>query len=183
MGRLNKPAIPGYEYRSPKRTNARDLTPNLREDTGASQRADLERIGRGLNADAATEHNRRMQQEAGGRAVSRTLGRAGLLGAAATGGYELGKEIDKRNPKIGEAIDKAIDAVAVRGERAKLTPDAARRIREMEGNDDQGADTSSPVRAEAYDQAIRHAKGGKVTSASRRADGIAKRGKTRGKYV
>ncbi len=109
MGRLNKPAQPGYKYRSPNQTNARDLTPNLEEDVVASQRADTERIGKGLKSPAEREYNRKMQQEAGGRALSRSLSRAGLLSAAGMAGYDAGKEIDKEFPSIGKAIDKAVD--------------------------------------------------------------------------
>jgi hypothetical protein len=180
MGRLNKPAIPGYQYRSPERTNARDLTPNLEEDVVGSQRADLERIGRGLNPSAKREYNRRLQQEAGGRAVSRSLSRAGLLSAAGMAGYDAGKEIDKEFPSIGKAIDKAVDKASVRGERAKLTPRASQRLRDM---DDEGMKREA-MRAVAPDEDyIPYAKGGKVSSASKRADGAAKRGRTRGKIV
>lgn len=37
MGRLNKPEIPGYRYRSAGQTNAKDLMPNLREDVVAAK--------------------------------------------------------------------------------------------------------------------------------------------------
>ena len=80
MGRLNKPAKEGYRYRSPNQTNAEDLAPNLLEDVAASQEADFGRIRRGVDSTATNPANRRRQQEAGGRATLRSLGRAGLLG-------------------------------------------------------------------------------------------------------
>ena len=85
MGRLNKPAIEGYKYRSPNQTNAKDLTPNLREDVIASQKADTERISRGLDTSETRPQNRKQVQEAGGRAISRSTGRAkpGPPGSAA----------------------------------------------------------------------------------------------------
>ena len=96
MGRLNKPEIPGYRYRSPGQTNARDLTPNLREDVIESQRADTERIRRGLDTAETRPQNRRQVQEAGGRATTRTGGRAGLAGLALEAGYMGGRELDER---------------------------------------------------------------------------------------
>jgi hypothetical protein len=67
MGRLNKPAIPGYRYRSPGQTNARDRMPNLLEDVIESQGADTERIRRGLDTAETRPQNRKQVQEAGGR--------------------------------------------------------------------------------------------------------------------
>lgn len=48
LGRLNKPEIEGYKYRSPDQTNAKDYTPNLRENVGKSVEADAERIKKEL---------------------------------------------------------------------------------------------------------------------------------------
>ena len=87
MGRLNKPEIPGYKYRSPGQTNAKDLMPNLREDVLESQKADVERICRGLDTTKTRPQNRGQGQEAGGRATTRTGGRAGLAGLAGEIGY------------------------------------------------------------------------------------------------
>lgn len=134
MGRLNQPEIPGYRYRSPGQTNAYDLTPNLREDTPASQRADIERIRRGIEAPAQAEHNRRRQRSAGMRAASRTGSRVGLTGAALQGGYEAGRAIDEATGVGRKMVDKAgplIDRAAT-GERVKLSEDSKRRIKEEE---------------------------------------------------
>jgi hypothetical protein len=118
-----------------------------------------------------------MQQEAGGRAVSRTLGRAGLLNAAGVAGYDLGREIDKEFPSIGKAIDKAVDKASVRGTRAKLTPEAQDRA-----HFEEAAEAIEKHEARKKD-GDGYKKGGKVSSASKRADGAAQRGKTRGKIV
>lgn len=131
MGRLNKPAKEGYRYRSPNQTNANDALPNLREDVGASQRADNERIRRSFRDSTPTdrtptaldERNRRNRQEAGGRAMTRTGGRAGLVGLAGAAGEALGREIDRRtgaSGKIAEAvarrtIDPKVDRMLGRG--------------------------------------------------------------------
>ena len=184
MGRLNKPAKEGYRYRSPNQTNAEDLTPNLLEDVGASQAADMRRVGRGLSPTAASPANRLRQQEAGGRATLRSLGRAGLLGAA----VEAGREIDRRNPEVGEAAEKIIEGSGVgslmrRGAvspgRVELSDDAEQRFVDRD-----------VLRARAAADEIMkeqkgrgYAKGGSVGSASKRADGCAQRGKTKGRMI
>jgi len=135
MGRLNKPAQPGYRYRSPGQTNARDLTPNLEEDVIASQSADAERIRKGLNADAKREYNRRLQQEAGGRAMLRSAGRAGLTTAALEGGYRAGRALDEKTgagKKLVEetGLGKMAERAAKPKEKVELSEYAKRRIAE-----------------------------------------------------
>ena len=180
MGRLNKSAKEGYTYRSPSQTNARDLLPNLREDVVASQRADAERIGKGLNPTAGREYNRRMQQEAGGRATTRTAGRAGLAGLAAETGYKIGREIDERTGVGKKIVEKSglgdvVDKVVNMRDKVKLSQ------REKEDSDDSDASDKFQPRYSEGDFGMK--KGGKVSSASSRADGIAQRGKTKGRYL
>jgi hypothetical protein len=203
MGRLNKPSREGYTYRSPGQTNAKDVTPNLREDVVASQSADNERIRRGLNADAARANNRRTQQEAGGRAITRTGGRAGLAALAGEAGYALGRKIDEETGIGKKIVDKtvgpSIDRVVAAKERVTLSPEAKARIEAGELEEKASVkpmkrtmDSASPEgkmrpgRNEEIDDETRESaggykRGGKVNSASRRGDGIAQRGKTRGK--
>jgi hypothetical protein len=203
MGRLNKPSREGYTYRSPGQTNAKDVTPNLREDVVASQSADNERIRRGLNADAARANNRRTQQEAGGRAITRTGGRAGLAALAGEAGYALGRKIDEETGVGKKIVDKtvgpSIDRVVAAKERVTLSPEAKARIEAGELEEKASVkpmkrtmDSASPEgkmrpgRNEEIDDETRESaggykRGGKVNSASRRGDGIAQRGKTRGK--
>ena len=189
MGRLNKPEIPGYRYRSPRQTNARDLTPHPLEDAAASQEADLGRIRRGLNADAAREHNRRSQQEAGGRATLRTGTRAGLAGLAYEGGKAAGRALDEEYPELGKKIvDKtvgpAIDkAVEMSRDKVELSKDAKQRM---------GSEETPKKRHRALEEMSQAyedfrtgkgmKKGGKVTASSR-GDGCAQRGKTRGRML
>jgi len=172
MGRLNKPAIPGYDYRSPGQTNARDLMPNLREDVIESQRADAERIRRGLDTAETRPQNRRQVQEAGGRATTRTGGRAGLLQLAGEAGYGLGREIDERTgagKKMVESSEvlKAIAKKMGDSDRVKLSEDSRNRI----------ADMQNDQAMREVDAEKKYAKGGYVKS----ADGIAQRGKTKGR--
>ena len=185
MGRLNKPEIPGYRYRSPRQTNARDLTPHPLEDAAASQEADLGRIRRGLNADAAREHNRRLQQEAGGRATLRTGTRAGLAGLAYEGGKAAGRALDEKYPELGKKIvDKTvgpvIDKVVEKSrDKVELSKDAKRRVKE---ESDESVDTRGDYDYEPTARMMGMKKGGKVTASSR-ADGCAQRGKTRGRML
>jgi hypothetical protein len=205
MGRLNKSAKEGYTYRSPGQTNAKDATPNLREDVIASQSADNERIKRGLNADAARANNRRTQQEAGGRAITRTGGRAGLAALAGEAGYALGRKIDEETGVGKKLIDKtvgpSIDRAVASKDRVTLSPEAKARIeageleekasvkpmkRAMKNESPEGK--MRPGRNEEIDDETRESaggykRGGKVNSTSRRGDGIAQRGKTKGKYL
>ena len=172
MGRLNKPEIPGYRYRSPGQTNARDLTPNLREDVLESQNADAERIRRGLDTTKIRPQNRGQVQEAGGRATLRSAGRLGAAGVAGEVGYGLGREIDERTgagKKMVESSEglKAIAKKMGDSDRVKLSEDSKNRIADMENDQ-----AMREVDAEK-----KYAKGGYVKS----ADGIAQRGKTKGR--
>jgi hypothetical protein len=201
MGRLNRPAKPNYPYRSPNQTNAEDLTPNLLEDVGASQAADMRRVGRGLSPTAASPANRLRQQEAGGRATLRSLGRAGLLGAAAEAGKKFGEDLDKYDPTVGPAVEKAIEKSGVgslmrRGAvppgRVEFTDEAEQEFinRDVERGMRIAREKSDEEREERRvkidrERALRtgakegYASGGFV----RKADGIAQRGKTKGRFV
>ena len=178
MGRLNKPAKEGYKYRSPSQTNAKDLTPNLREDVIASQKADAERIRRGLDTSETRPQNRRQVQEAGGRATTRTGGRAGLAGLAAELGYGIGREIDERTGVGKKIVEKSglgdvVDKVVNMRDKVKLS----KREKADDSDDSDASDKFQPRRSEG-DFGMK--KGGAV-SASKRADGIAQRGKTKGR--
>jgi hypothetical protein len=182
MGRLNRPAQEGYTYRSPGQTNARDLLPNLGEDVISSQRADAERIRRGLNPTAQSEYNRRMQQEAGGRGTTRSGGRAGLAGLAAELGYGIGREIDERTGIGKKIVEKSglgdvVDKVVNMRDKVKLS----KRAKESDDSDDSDASDKFEARRSEGDFGMK--KGGKVSSASKRADGCCVKGKTKGRYL
>ena len=180
---LNQPTREGYTYRSPAQTNANSLTPHIFETAGSSQRADLGRMARGVTTPAASERGRTAQRAAGLRALSRTGGRAAYLAAAGKGGYELGEIIDE---KLTKAEKKKLAAAEAD---AKASKERA----------DKEVDTSSAdpdfVRGEQYGRGApdgmkrggkvkKMASGGmtsKASSASKRADGIAQRGKTKGR--
>lgn len=190
MGRLNKPAKEGYRYRSPNQTNAEDFTPNPREEFPASAAADLERIRKGVSPTAHARNlynsdiNRRRQQEAGGRATLRSLGRLGIAGTAGAAGAELGMALDERYPAIGKAAEKLIEksgvgALARRGAvppgRVELTDEAKQRIEDEEST----RDVQRARKKVAEERGEEYARGGFV----KKADGIAQRGKTKGRMV
>jgi len=208
MGRLNKPAKEGYVYRSPGQTNARDILPNLREDVMASQSADSDRIRRGLDTSETRPQNRAQVQNAAGRAITRIAGRAGLAGLAGEAGYALGRKIDEETGVGKKIVDKtvgpSIDRVVASKDRVTLSPEAKARIEAGELEEKASVkptkqtpmkrtmDSASPEgkmrpgRNEEIDDDTRESAGGykhggSVSSASKRADGIARRGKTRGK--
>lgn len=137
MGRLNKSAQPGYTYRSPNQTNANDLLPNLSEDVVASQSADNERIRRGMDTSSTRPQNRAQVQNAAGRAITRSLGRANAAGLALQGGYEAGRYIDEKTgagKKLVEAtgLGRATDAAVNKRDKATLTKDAKQRLEDHE---------------------------------------------------
>ena len=189
MGRLNKPSKAGYDYRSPNQTNAQDLMPNLLEDVIASQNSDLDRIVRSNNeSPSQTEGRRRSpmgnvsQRDAAGRAMLRSMGRAGLAGNAFGIGSEIGRYIDEKTGAgkkmveksgLGDLIDKAIN----KRDKVELSPESKARLAEME------VDKFRSNVEDDEDITKTFKRGGKVSSASSRGDGIAKRGKTRGRMV
>lgn len=128
MGRLNKPAIEGYKYRSPGQTNAKDKMPNFREDVVASQKADVDRIKRSMDTAETRPQNLKQVQGMGDRAISRTLGRAGAVGAALMGGYDLGRAIDEKTGIGKKMVDKVMGPAKVEGDRVELSEDSKKRI-------------------------------------------------------
>jgi len=149
--------------------------PNLREDVHESQKADAERIRRGLDTAETRPKNRKQVQEAGGRAITRTGGRAGLAGLAGEVGYGLGREIDERTDvgkKMvkGSEVLKSIADKMGDSDRVKLSKDSKERIADMENDE-------AMREVDAEKETKKYAKGGYVKS----ADGIAQRGKTKGR--
>jgi len=196
MPKLNKPAKEGFQYRSPEQTNAKSVLPHPKEDVMASQRADIGRIRQGLNAPGKTERGRAMQQEAGGRAIARTAGRAAAVGAAGLGGAEMGKRLRDRadaekmrpdaemGPSMGSDMDSNVEVPAPRPRprpRPMPTPSPTSSMREGRNeniDDETRARAMESVGMKKGGMTKKYAKGGSVSS---RADGIAQRGKTRGK--
>jgi hypothetical protein len=189
LGRLNKPAIEGYKYRSPNQTNAQDYTPNLKEDAGKSVKADAERMKKGL--DPTTNESQRTK-DAAGRATTRMTSRAGLGGAAYVAGEEIGKKLDEKFPELGRkiveksGIGPAIDKIVNMRDKVELSKSAKERLNEDEDEKPSRSPRVSENEStrEMLDMMGKsHLKtGGTVRSkASKRADGCAVRGFTRAK--
>jgi hypothetical protein len=106
-----------------------------------------------------------MQQEAGGRALTRTGSRVGVAALAAEAGNELRKAKEEADEE-----KRTSKASALRGTAARVA-------------DTSGADPGA-VRGMQYGRGAPDGmkRGGKVSSASSRGDGCAQRGKTKGKF-
>lgn len=192
MPKLNKPEIPGYKYAHPEETSAKSLTPHPKERVLESQSSDIERIKKGLDTSETRPQNRSQVQSAAGRAVTRSLGRAGAAGAALEAGRAIGEEIDKRTGAgkamveksgLGGLADKAINS----RDKVELSKDAKERVADEKGwNEVKRAlrETDEDIEASKYAKPDQYKRGGKVKpTASSRGDGIAQRGKTRGRYL
>lgn len=200
LGRLNKPAKEGYDYKSPNQTNAQDYTANLKEDFLKSVKADNERIKKGLDpskeSPAQTEsrrnspHGNLSQKDAAGRGITRHMSRAGILGTGLGIGSVIGKELDKEYPELGRNIVEksgmgpAIDKIVNMRDKVELSKNAKERLNENEDDKPSRSPRVSENEStkEMLDSFGRSGmkKGGIVrSSASKRADGIAKKGFTR----
>lgn len=100
----NKDDEPGQPRpnRSPRQSNANEPTPSLQEDFMRTQRADNERMNRGINPPNPRPQNVAQNISAGNRAEARTIGRTNRVGGAAVGAYLLTKASMALAEKAGE---------------------------------------------------------------------------------
>jgi hypothetical protein len=131
-----------------------------------------------------------MQQEAGGRGTTRSGGRAGLAGLAAELGYGIGREIDERTGVGKKIVEKSglgdvVDKVVNMRDKVKLS----KREKADDSDDSDASDKFQPRYSEGDfgmkkgGKVKKMASGGKVSSASSRADGCCVKGKTKGRYL
>lgn len=139
--------------RSPGQSNANRVLPSLKEDLVKSQSEDIKRVGKGLSP-TGKGAARLSQQEAAGRAITRTASRAaGAVGALAQG-YEIGRAIDEETGIGKKLVDKsgmgkAVEDV-VKTERAggvKLSAESKQRIKD-EADSEMKRESSRGVKAE-----------------------------------
>ena len=180
---LNKPAKRGLEYRSPEQTNANSLVPNLNENVIASQRADIARMLKARSANETPKQQRDIDLSKV-RAASRTATRAALAAGAGKAAYDGAKE-DEGTEETKASKPRAEEEEAPKERRKYSVPttDAKERIAEDKAfreNEKALQEVDAEIESEKYGKGDKYAKGGSV-SASRRGDGIAQRGKTRGK--
>lgn len=136
--------------RSPTQSNAARALPSLKEDVSASQSRDTSRIGRGLSPTGQSALTRAAQQEAAGRAITRTTARAGLAGAALTAGYELGKALDEKTGIGKKVVNAVLGEAKEKGPRVELSAYSKQRLSELkEDNKKETAKEKAPVKKAA----------------------------------
>jgi len=191
MGRLNRsaPEDAAIRFDSAGQTNAKDLTPNLREDVARGVKQDAGRIKKGMDTSETRTQNRAQVQNAAGRAITRMASRAGLAGAALEGGYEAGRAVDEKTGLGKKIVEKSglgdlAERVVNSRDKVELSKESKERIAKsepVEATFRKSKDTEKePPEMATHYKPDNYKSGGKV-NASRRADGIAQRGKTRGK--
>jgi len=125
--------------RSPGQSNANRARPSLNEDVVESQRRDNQRIARGLMPTAEGAGGRKAQQDAGGRAVTRTGTRA-LRGAVAfEAGYALGREVDEKTSIGKKIVDKTglgklAEKAVNKRDKVELSKSSKERLEDMESD-------------------------------------------------
>ena len=189
MGRLNRSAPKDaiVRFDSAGQTNARDLTPSLREDVARGAKQDAERIKKGMDTSETRPQNKAQVQNAAGRAITRMASRAGLAGAALEGGYEAGRAIDEKTGLGKKMVEKSglgdlAERMVNSRDKVELSKESKERIAKAEPIE--ATSRKSKDREEEPPEMATHYKPDNYKSggmASSRADGIAQRGKTRGK--
>jgi hypothetical protein len=125
--------------RSPGQSNANRARPSLNEDVVESQRRDNQRIARGLMPTAEGAGGRKAQQDAGGRAVTRTGSRAGAAALAFEAGYAAGREVDEKTgigkkivdkTGLGKMAEKAVN----KRDKVELSKSSKERLEDMESD-------------------------------------------------
>ena len=182
----------------PSKPTKWDKLPSMTEDVVRRSREDLGAIRRGMGAGASKLSGTAQDvvKEAGARGLTRMAGRVAPAAAALEAGYTLGREIDERTGAGKKVVDesglgRAAGRAALAGrEGAKLSAGAKQRMADME-NDEALRSVDTERAASKYGKGDEEGmkRGGKVkkyaaggsVSASRRADGIAAKGKTRGR--
>jgi len=123
--------------RSPGEDNAAKSRPSLVSDMGKSQSKDIERISKGM--DTTPRRGIASQQNAAGRAILRTAGRANYGAAAFETGYALGRAIDEetgagKKMVEGSQVLKEVSRKLSDSDKVSLSKDAKERIAEIESD-------------------------------------------------
>lgn len=109
--------------------------PGLTEDVVDRTAEDIGKVRKRMNVDSTNLKGgaRESVREAGARGARRLGARAGAVGAALQGGYDLGREIDERTGVGKKLVDKtvgpAIDRAVNKRDKVELSEDAKERIR------------------------------------------------------
>jgi len=185
-----------------------DNLPGLEDNFLDRVREDYQKTKKGINVDSSKLKGgaKEAVREAGRRATNRNVGRGGAAQAAFEAGYMGGKAIDKETGLGKKIVDKGglgdiVDKAASRRDKVELTKSAKERLEDAE-IDEIRRDTDAKEKARReysgrYEDGTRlpdeesykgdgMKRGGRVKkmasggmTASKRADGIATRGKTK----
>ena len=182
-----------------------DNLPGLKDDVVERAKEDFAKGKKGRNVDSSklTGGAKEAVREAGKRADNRNVGRAGAGQVMFEIGYGVGRKIDEKTGLGKKMVDKsglgdAAEKAANRRDKVELSKDAKARLDEEEVDnyrreieaEDKARKAYSGKDEESYKgdgmkrggKVVKMASGGMTSSsASKRADGIATKGKTRGK--
>jgi hypothetical protein len=170
-----------------------DVFERIREDAAKGKR------GRNVDSSKLSGTAKEVVREAGRRADTRNVGRGGAAQAALSAGYELGRAIDEKTGVGKKLVDKsglgkAAEKAANRRDKVELSKSSKERLDEMEV-DEALREVDREIKASKYAEKDKpseyrgddeYKRGGRVKkmasggmTASKRADGIATRGKTK----
>jgi len=184
-----------------------DNLPGLRDDVVARDREDTAKAKKGREVDSSKLSGgaKEAVREAGKRAENRKVGRRGAGVAAFEIGYGVGRAIDEKTGLGKKMVDKsglgsAAEKAANMRDKVELSKDAKARLDEEEVDNYRRETEAEDKARKAYSGKDEESykgdgmkRGGRVkkmasggmtsgaSSASKRADGIATKGKTRGK--
>jgi len=184
-----------------------DNLPGLRDDVVARDREDTAKAKKGREVDSSklTGGAKDAVREAGKRAENRKVGRRGAGVAMFEIGYGVGRAIDEKTGLGKKMVDKsglgsAAEKAANMRDKVELSKDAKARLDEEEVDNYRRETEAEDKARKAYSGKDEESykgdgmkRGGRVkkmasggmtsgaSSASKRADGIATKGKTRGK--
>jgi hypothetical protein len=169
-----------------------DVIDRIKEDIAKGKK------GRDVDSSKLTGGAKEAVREAGRRADTRNVGRAGAAQAALSAGYEAGRAIDEKTglgKKLveGSGLGRAAEKAADRRDKVELSKSAKERLADME-IDETMREVDAERKARKYAEKDKPSeyrgddefkRGGKVKkmasggmTASKRADGIATKGKT-----
>ena len=184
-----------------------DNLPGLKDDVIERAKEDFAKGKKGRNVDSSklTGGAKEAVREAGKRADNRNVGRAGAGQVMFEIGYGVGRKIDEKTGLGKKMVDKsglgsAAEKAANRRDKVELSKDAKARLDEEEVDNYRRETEAEDKARKAYSGKDEESykgdgmkRGGRVkkmasggmtsgaSSASKRADGIATKGKTRGK--
>ena len=177
-----------------------DNLPGLKDDVIERAKEDLRKSEKGRNVDSSNLRGgaRDAVREAGARATNRNIGRAGAAQAALEAGYAAGRALDEKTGLGKKMVEKSgLGRMAEKAANARDKVELSRSAKDRLEDEDvdsavrgvmarEKAGEFSPERSSSEGMkrggSVKRMASGGMT-ASRRADGIATKGKTKGRFV